>query len=270
MKENYYNCIYMYINKINNHKYIGQAKNFYKRHREHIRKSSNKYPIDKAFNKYGKENFEIVILKENLQTQCLLNFWESYYIDKYNCLSNENYNIASGGSNGNNFSGKTEEEMIEIRNKMSKSHIGKHDGELNPMYGKYGEENPMYGKHHSEETKQKIGNANKGKEGYWKTHEITQEVRDKISKTRKEKGVAKGENNPNYGKGKKVAQYDLNGNLIKIWINAKQAGEELHINYANIRSCCKYYNNQEEYIQKFKRTAKSCGGFIWKYFEEVK
>ncbi len=28
--DNHYNCIYMYINKINGHKYVGQAKNFNK------------------------------------------------------------------------------------------------------------------------------------------------------------------------------------------------------------------------------------------------
>ena len=30
---NHYNCIYLYINKINNKKYIGQAKDFNKRHK---------------------------------------------------------------------------------------------------------------------------------------------------------------------------------------------------------------------------------------------
>lgn len=63
---NHYNCIYMYINKINGHSYIGQAKNFNKRHREHICKTNHKYPIDRAFNKYGKDNFKVIILKENI------------------------------------------------------------------------------------------------------------------------------------------------------------------------------------------------------------
>lgn len=36
-------------------------------------------------------------------------------------------------------------------------------GEKNPMFGKTGEKHPMYGKHHSEETRQKLSEINKGK-----------------------------------------------------------------------------------------------------------
>ena len=35
--ENHYNCIYMYINKINERKYVGQAKDFNKRHMTHMK-----------------------------------------------------------------------------------------------------------------------------------------------------------------------------------------------------------------------------------------
>ena len=71
----------MYINKINGKRYVGQAVDFNRRHRVHNLKSTDKFLIDRAFNKYGEENFEIVILKKDLQTQCLLNFWECYYIE---------------------------------------------------------------------------------------------------------------------------------------------------------------------------------------------
>ena len=43
--------------------------------------------IDKAINKYGIDNFEVEILKCNLSTQCLLNFWECYYIDLFDTLA---------------------------------------------------------------------------------------------------------------------------------------------------------------------------------------
>ena len=223
---NYYNCIYMYVNKINGKRYVGQARDFNKRHKTHVKKSTNKLIIDKAFNKYGEENFDIIILKKDLNTQCLMNFWESYYIDKYNCLSKDNYNISSGGSNGNNFAGKTEEEMEDIKIKMSKSQTGKHNGELNCMYRKFNEEHHLFGTHRSEETKQKI------------------------SKTRVENGTAKGKNNP---RAKRVAQYDLNDNLIKIWEYIGQAEKELGIGH--ISNCC-----------NGKR--KTAGGFKWKYVKE--
>ena len=169
-----FNCIYCYINKINGKRYVGQASNFDKRHRNHINESYNKniksynYPFHKAIRKYGIKNFEVEILKENLETQCLLNLWECYYIDKFNTLAKnqKGYNVASGGSNGNTYAGKTNEEMKEIfneewRRKVSDSKKGKNNpmygislsGSKNGMYGKTGELNPFYGQHHTEETK---------------------------------------------------------------------------------------------------------------------
>ena len=44
----------------------------------------------------------------------------------------------------------------ETKEKMSKAHKGKHSNELNHMYGKCGKENPFYGKCHSEEAKEKM------------------------------------------------------------------------------------------------------------------
>ena len=76
MNKNHYNCIYMYINKINNKKYVGQTKDFFDRHRRHIQSSFNKNakrdyntPFHRAIRKYGIENFDIKILAENIQTQ---------------------------------------------------------------------------------------------------------------------------------------------------------------------------------------------------------
>ena len=91
-----------------------------------------------------------------------------------------------------------------------------------------GKNNHMYGKKHSEETRQKISNTKKGKYS--------------------------GRNNPNYGKGKKIIQYDLNENFIKLWNNANQASKELNIDVGNISKCCK---------NKYK----SAGGFIWRYYK---
>ena len=44
----------------------------------------------------------------------------------------------------------------ETRKKMSESQKGKHDGELNPMFGRRGKDNPNYGKHLSKEQVEKM------------------------------------------------------------------------------------------------------------------
>ena len=238
--ENHYNCIYMYINKINNKRYVGQAKNFRKRHNSHKAKDSNDTPIDNAFNKYGENNFEIKILKENLQTQCLLNFWESYYIDKFNTLSknNEGYNISSGGSNGNPFAGKTDEEMNK-RNKMVSDNAKKRLSNKN--------NHPMYGKHHSEETKQKIKKSLIGTK-------LSDETKQKIGESQYIK----------------VNQYSKDGALIKTWNSVKEAQETLKIKNG-ISSCCIYYKYGEEWWRKNRKSniRKSVGGFIWRYADEI-
>ena len=249
--ENHYNCIYMYTNKINGKRYVGQAVDFNRRHKQHISSSYNKknkyqynLPFHCAIRKYGLDNFEVEILKENLNTQCLLNLYECYYIKKFNllCKNRKGYNISNGGSNGNPMSGKTDEEIKQWNKKKSESMKGKLVGENHPMYGVHmcGKDAPMYGKYHTEETKQKQSEAHKGKI-------FSEEHKQKLSEAKK------GKNHP---RAKRVAQYDKQGNLIKIWDCIAQIEEELGIAHTHISNCC-------------RGKGKSAGGYIWKYSEET-
>ena len=252
---NHYNCIYMYINKINGKRYIGQTIDFNRRHKEHIR--HNKSPLEKAMQKYGEENFEIIILKEDIESQCLLNLFECYYIKKYNTVveNKKGYNISDGGFNGNPYAGKTKEEMEEIRRKMSENHA----------YFK-GENHPMYGKHHSEEAKRKMSETQKGEKSYWYGKKHSEETKQKMSKARQ------GENNPMYGKGKIIAQYDKQGNLIKVWNSSNEIKHKLNISQSSIIACCKFWEmdcNKEEWHKTHTGDPrKSAGGFIWKYYKK--
>lgn len=54
----------------------------------------------------------------------------------------------------------------------------------------------------------------------------------------------------NMKRGKKVKQYDLQGNFIKEWISISEASRELNIHQKNIRACC-------------KNKRKTAGGYIW-------
>ena len=216
-KENHYNCIYMYENKINGKKYIGQTTNFNRRCREHL---NGDYLIDKAIKKYGIENFDITILHENL-TFDEMNYWEKKYIKDYNTLAKfkMGYNISEGGHNGNPFAGKSDEWMENFKKDCSK----RFSGENNPMFGIHitgenhhqygiplseqtrqkisdtrnknnigkGEKHPLYGKKHSEESKKKMSESQKklnntGENNYFYGHHHTDEVKQK---QRKEKGT---------------------------------------------------------------------------------
>lgn len=246
---NHYNCIYMYTNKINGKRYIGQARNFNRRHRKHISSSYNeeeKYhynvPFHCAIRKYGIENFEIKILAENIESEEKLNEYEIFFIKRYDTLANNNkgYNVASGGKCANTFAGKTEKEMNDIKNKIS-------DIRIKNGLAK-GENNPMYGKHHKKET------------------------REKISKKSKERLKNK-ENHPRYGKGNKVEQWDKdNKNIIKIWSDAKEVSKEFNVSITIICNVCNFWKincDKEEWFKTHKnRPSRTAGGYIWKYYEE--
>lgn len=82
-----------------------------------------------------------------------------------------------------------------------------------------GENHPLYGKHHSEETKKKISES----------HKMI---------------------------GRKIAQCDLNGNIIKIWDCMIDAVNEFGVDKSAIWRCCN------------GKSKTSCG-YIWKYYEDI-
>lgn len=139
-----YGFIYLTINKINGKKYIGMCKNTH----EKFYLGSGKI-LKESIKKYGKENFERIILQE-CETFEELSLAEEYWIKKYNAVEDENfYNLTSGGFGGNSdylkeyWSTFTSEERKICRNWSKRSMLGKN--------------NPMFGKKHTEETKKLIG-----------------------------------------------------------------------------------------------------------------
>ncbi|HQB65630.1 MAG TPA: NUMOD3 domain-containing DNA-binding protein, partial [Fibrobacteraceae bacterium] len=68
-------------------------------------------------------------------------------------------------------------------------------GELATRYGICGEKHPFYGKHHTEEAKQKIGDAERGEKNHNYGKNLSEETKKKIS-----------ENNGRYWKGKHLPE----------------------------------------------------------------
>ena len=85
----------------------------------------------------------------------------------------------------------------------------------------------------------------------WNKNGFSEETKKKMSEAKKNK--YDGKNNPN---AKKVAQYDLDGNLIRVWNCAKEISNELEINYKTLLG----------YLQG-KRKTHICNNYIWKYVE---
>jgi group I intron endonuclease len=107
--------IYEIKNKSNNWRYIGCSKNYKNRWKEHLKDLKNKthhnIHLQRAWDKYGESEFEFNILL-NLHSENIMFLEETKIIQEESML----YNIASGGSGGDNFSNNPNKEII--RKKM--------------------------------------------------------------------------------------------------------------------------------------------------------
>ena len=163
--------IYAIKNLINNKVYIGQTgENFLRRYLHHDWKlrnnSHDNEHLQRAFNKYGSDNFvfEIVEIVDNSEE---LNELEIFYIDKYREL-NICYNMLGGGGGRRGYSMK----------ESTKEKIGAKNREH------------MLGRKHSEETKMKMTLARTNQP--YTRHKITTVITENIAKIIKEK-LVKGE-----------------------------------------------------------------------------
>ena len=130
--------IYVITNKITGLKYIGKTeKTINERFEKHLLNSKynkNNY-LYKAIRKYGKDNFSIEIV-EKITTENI-NEKEIFYINHFNTMIPNGYNLTIGGTGGDTSKSLNYIKAIKSRD-MS--------GSNNPMFGKYGIKNPNYGK----------------------------------------------------------------------------------------------------------------------------
>lgn len=229
--------IYSIENIINQKKYIGQSVNIKSRWMKHKSElNNNNHDNDyfqKAWNKYGEENFEFTILEEC--SKDMLNERECYYIDLYNTINRDyGYNLKSGGQDTNYV---TEDVKNKISKANKKYYIEHPEAKIQCSKNAYnqwnnpeikakimGENNGMYGRTHSKEARKKISEAQKGH----------------ISKFRNTTPVFCIE-------------------LNKLFVDSVTACNELGLSASragNIHEVCKGIRNR-----------KTVGGYHWKYLE---
>lgn len=128
---------------------------------------------------------------------------------------------------------------IAIHNKEHKRMLGKHHSEESK--NKMSESHK--GKILSEDTKEKISNTMKGKVPNNKGKHRSEETKKKISETQI--------NNPKLSK--QVAQYTLDGELVKVWDSISETGRN-NFNFKSVCACCQGKRNTHK-------------GYKWKYYE---
>jgi len=168
--------IYQIKNKINQKSYIGKSKNIKSRFHQH--KQRPPVLLEKAFNKYGIENFDFLILEECLFEQ--LNEREIYYIDS---LKPE-YNLTCGGTGGDTFSLQAIKRKKEISEKKRQKMLGfkrTEENKQNISKAKKGKKIDP----HSEERKQKMSEAHLGEKNHFFGKKHSKEFIDKMKQRTK-------------------------------------------------------------------------------------
>lgn len=147
--------IYLIINKINKKVYVGSSNCIQRRWMEH--KSTlnrnvhgNEY-LQNAWNKYGSENFEIIVLEQC--SEDILVDREGYWTNFYDAFDrSKGYNLTDT---------KRRKLSSETKLKLSKSHMGKILTDETKK--KLSDINKGISRPHTDESKKKISEAHKGK-----------------------------------------------------------------------------------------------------------
>ena len=251
-------AIYKIVNKFDGKLYIGSSVDVerrFKTHKDELNsgKHNNKH-LQNAWNKYGAENFDFLIIEE-LFTADDLRDKETYYIQKYNCTNHDigynmlnNSNIGLGVSvseevkrkiseackgckNGNYGKRRTEEQKKYMRDKRwgkdyvcrpKKGYTKKSPDELAISRKRMSE--LATGRKHSDETKEKLRQLRLGKKA-------SPELRAKFSDMRK------GEKNSN----SKLTKQQV----LEIY-------EKMN-NGVNYKEVCKEYGVNQGIVYKIKR-----------------
>ncbi len=214
------------ITSPNNNVYIGQSVNIEKRFSKYRSgECVSQYALFRSLIKYGWINHRFEILEECLKNE--LNIRERYYQEFFDVTSKNGLNCHLVGADG-----KKQVLSTETIEKMSKKAKERVVSELK----KKNHSEIMTGRKYSDEHKRKISIANKGKKHWWN---IGKNQSDKQKKAVSDKLK------------KPISQYDLDGNLIKIWDSTKSARDFYNVGGSGISACLNGKN-------------KTALGFIWK------
>ena len=221
--------IYLITNKTNNKKYIGQTINFKTRIREHIWGGKTKKPqlIDQKIKQYGKDNFTYELIEEIIG-QKNADEKERYYIEKYNTMKPNGYNILEGGRSQFGAWNKKPILVYDLNGNFIKEYECADDLEKESN-GKY-QSNNRY--------------ARKSK---------THRYKDILIKYKDDETIIKPFENIRKDKRKKVYQYDLKGKLINKYDSISIASQETNTNRTSIINCLKgIYKKANNYLWSYE------------------
>lgn len=164
--------VYKITNKLNGMCYVGQTtQSLLERWRQHCLPSNRSKRIRNAIQKYGQNNFYIETLG-TYDSREDLNNAEEYFVDWFNCVSPNGYNLQTGGD-------------APIMSEETRQRISQ---------AKLGPKNPMFGGNFSKEHLRRMSESQMGRTSAMKGRNHSAATRAKMSLAQS------GPNNANYGK----------------------------------------------------------------------
>lgn len=247
----------------NGKKYIGQTCQQPERRWNEGRGYKGQLHFKRAIEKYGWDNFDHVVLC-SVSSKEYADFLEQWFIEKWDTFNSEHgYNHTKGGGGclghklsaealmklrqanmGRTLSGDSRKKIsTTLKRKYASGEIQavgmSEDARAKMSAERMGKGNPMYGRHQTEEVRERIGAASRGKKRpiEWKQN------------------ISKGRFESEKIKRRAVNQYTTDGTLVAQYRSIKEASDATGIACTNIQSCCIHLN----------WTAK---GTVWRYQDE--
>lgn len=249
--------IYLITNKVNNKKYVGQVmkcRGYKLRFYEHLTgtKYANTRRLSSAIKHYGKENFKVELIEDNIPEN-IIDKKECFYIKKYDTYyrNKKGYNMTLGGQGIHGYK-HTESDIQKISEKSKEfwEELRSNPEKLNARNKKISKK--LTGRKASEETKHKLSVAAKNRfknchgTFYGKHHS------DKSKKLIADKN------------GYKIGMYDKNtGELLKTFISAMEASRYLIEHKLTSNKSC--FTRILTICNNVKGQSKTAYGYIWKY-----
>lgn len=276
--------------------YIGKGrKSRWKRlNREntHFNNIVNKYDVAVEIIKYNLTEEEAFYWEEEIIRILVFEYGYSIEIINNRSIDESQYHLvnATWGGDGtkgmNPFENKTHDEMKIIKEKMSKSN----SGEKHYMYGNgykiKGDKNPFYGKHHSDKTKNKLSEINKGKGSIKVINIDTGEIFNSLKDATKKYNISSPTAISDCCKGKYKSVYGYKWMFLEDWNNltneekvnkrkekiGKQrsvinldTGEIFH---SILEASNKYNINKDSISNNCRGKSKTAGGYRWSYYND--
>lgn len=234
--------IYLIQNNITKKVYVGQTtRSIEERFKEHCRRGSKCRKLANSINKYGKNNFSIIILK-NVESEDYdsfreeLNYWEKYYIHLYDSVNN-GYNCTDEPYYGDEYTSlRKSKSVIEAKAKVVYQYDL--DGTFIKSWPSVMSAVKSFSKTKRHHITDVCNGRRKSAYGFLWSWDL------KAMEPYNDENAS--------SKSKKVYQYDLNGNLLNEYNSTQEVKRLLGYNQGNVAECCR----------GIRKTYK---GFVWRY-----